>query len=635
LSCSPCCSRRPGRIRYATATVCALFLFSILGVFWLDIFPDCFVPGQGLTSFKVGAEYTVILLLAASAWLLRSRSNELAPTVRRLLFVSIGLTATAELAFTLYSDVYGITNAFGHIFKALSCTTVALALIHNSVREPLGSLYRQLTGAEQALSRSNANWHLLAGHLEERIYELSSSLVIRDSNESSAKGEQIVGRPYLELIPEDQRAAVHADLQAVLRDGLPRRYEVRLPGTDLPPRIREQQAVALVLDGLTVGITIVSRDITFRRRETEAYRAIERIREDEGTTEPDPFLAALLREALTFSSAQRVRLRSGALQLLMLAAHGENDEILVTSVDPGQDETSWKEFDAEHAGFDEMAWSGFGPGSWLAVPLLGEGSPKALLIFEDLRFRPERDYVSPLERLVTDGWRQYANLVTSRHLDEQRQQLANLLVSLPGMAFRREHDPAWSLSEASPGAVSLTGYSPTELTRSLVDLSFGDLIHDEDRERAWIGIEDAIRHGDEYQVHYRIRTKIGSLRWVQEQGLAVRNEAGDLIGLEGYISNIDAAKLSDENEQRSHQIQERERQLRTVAMVTPVMFREVEALMMRLEQLEGSLDTLRESSAARLHADRVRSMLVSTRKLLGRMRELVSHDIPSDGPSRP
>ena len=98
-----------------------------LAVVWTGMFPDCYVEGAGLTSFKIASEYLIALLfLASGANLIRRRDAFDAQTVRVLL-MSLGLGVAAELCFTAYLSVFGYANLVGHLLRLASSITMACA----------------------------------------------------------------------------------------------------------------------------------------------------------------------------------------------------------------------------------------------------------------------------------------------------------------------------------------------------------------------------------------------------------------------------------------------------------------------------------------------------------------------------
>ena len=99
-------------------------------------FPVTFIDGQGLTSFKVYSEYLIIFLLAVSIFYLRKKNKLLDDKIINVMIIAIVFTMFAELAFTYYVDVYGLSNLIGHIFKLFSFWLIFMAIIKTTLHEP-------------------------------------------------------------------------------------------------------------------------------------------------------------------------------------------------------------------------------------------------------------------------------------------------------------------------------------------------------------------------------------------------------------------------------------------------------------------------------------------------------------------
>jgi len=69
----------------------------ILSILTFQIFPICFVPGTGLTAFKVGSEYAIVGLYAASLWILHKKRSAFGKQIYELLRLSIALMALISL----------------------------------------------------------------------------------------------------------------------------------------------------------------------------------------------------------------------------------------------------------------------------------------------------------------------------------------------------------------------------------------------------------------------------------------------------------------------------------------------------------------------------------------------------------
>jgi formate hydrogenlyase transcriptional activator len=130
----------------------AFVSFLLLGaIFFWDVFPACFVPGEGLTRFKILSEYAIGLILLASLAFLARKRWRFDPAVFRLLVLSIALTIVSELCFTMYEDFYGFWNFLGHFLKIAAFFCVYKAIVALGVAKPFEVLFRNLNLSEKAL----------------------------------------------------------------------------------------------------------------------------------------------------------------------------------------------------------------------------------------------------------------------------------------------------------------------------------------------------------------------------------------------------------------------------------------------------------------------------------------------------
>ncbi|SET06444.1 PAS domain S-box-containing protein/diguanylate cyclase (GGDEF) domain-containing protein [Oceanobacillus limi] len=89
----------------------------------------------------------------------------------------------------------------------------------------------------------------------------------------------------------------------------------------------------------------------------------------------------------------------------------------------------------------------------------------------------------------------------------------------------------------SQGIEKITGYSPEQFNKILWD----SLIHPEDVE-AYQAKQPTLYHGENLFHQYRIIHKNGNVVWVQDQTLPVLDDNGNLIRLDGIITDISAQK---------------------------------------------------------------------------------------------
>ncbi|HVY07713.1 MAG TPA: EAL domain-containing protein [Burkholderiales bacterium] len=130
-------------------------------------------------------------------------------------------------------------------------------------------------------------------------------------------------------------------------------------------------------------------------------------------------------------------------------------------------------------------------------------------------------------------------------LRENERALSTLLANLPGMAYRCRLDDSFTLEFASEGCVQLTGYRPIDLVDNRA-VAFADLIYPGDRARVQREIHEFLASGDHFTLEYQIVCADAAVKWVSEKAQAVRNEAGEIVALEGIIDDITDRKRFEE-----------------------------------------------------------------------------------------
>jgi PAS domain S-box-containing protein len=128
--------------------------------------------------------------------------------------------------------------------------------------------------------------------------------------------------------------------------------------------------------------------------------------------------------------------------------------------------------------------------------------------------------------------------------------LSTLMGNLPGMAYRCLPDPDWTMRFISQGCAQLTGYEPEELLNN-ARLSFGELIHPDDRAAVHRQIGQAITNASPFELTYRIHCKDGTEKWVWEKGELVSTADNQPQYLEGFISDI-TGRVTAEQTVRDH-----------------------------------------------------------------------------------
>ncbi|MDD4603766.1 MAG: PAS domain S-box protein [Bacteroidales bacterium] len=132
----------------------------------------------------------------------------------------------------------------------------------------------------------------------------------------------------------------------------------------------------------------------------------------------------------------------------------------------------------------------------------------------------------------------------TQDLFESRRQFTFLMDNLPGMVYRSLNDRSWTMEFVSDGSIDLTGYKPDELIKNK-NLSYNDMIVPEDRQRVWDEVQEQVSKMRPFTQEYRIKTKDNKIKWVWEKGKGLFAEDGEVIHIEGFISDITEQKYAE------------------------------------------------------------------------------------------
>lgn len=131
-------------------------------------FPDAYIDGQGLTPFKIYAEYFAIVLMAMSLVLLWQRRKLLSQPLLLGMTAALLAMMAAEFVLTLYVNIYSHANLAGHLLKIYAFWFVYVALVRSTMAMPFAMLARAastydaipeptfIVGADGVIQRANA-----------------------------------------------------------------------------------------------------------------------------------------------------------------------------------------------------------------------------------------------------------------------------------------------------------------------------------------------------------------------------------------------------------------------------------------------------------------------------------------------
>ena len=143
-----------GTITYSGIAIWMLLAFA-------EHLPVTFIPGLGLTPFKIGMEWLVIAInLSAAIFLLRRHLIHHHPFDQWLAAAS-WVMALAEIFFTCYITVTDLYNLLGHFYKIAAYLLAYRALVTHIVRQPYEKLAYEADRNRTILDTAQDGIHLV------------------------------------------------------------------------------------------------------------------------------------------------------------------------------------------------------------------------------------------------------------------------------------------------------------------------------------------------------------------------------------------------------------------------------------------------------------------------------------------
>lgn len=250
-------------------TIYVFITAALFQAIFSGVFPDCFIEGKGLTSFKIYSEFIIIFILIASLFLLIKKHTLFKASVFKMLVCSIVSAIAADAFFTRYLSVFGQANLIGHFFLFLSAALIYKAIVVTGLNDPMGIIFRNLERSEERL-------RLIAENSIDLIFQLDVTGKVAFCSPAVQQygysASEVIGKEFSTVIAqEDREHATSAFNRAIAGEHL-QAVELRLLKADGRPYFAEINIAPLRAHETIIGLQGISRDVTARR---EAERKLQ------------------------------------------------------------------------------------------------------------------------------------------------------------------------------------------------------------------------------------------------------------------------------------------------------------------------------------------------------------------------
>jgi PAS domain S-box-containing protein len=355
--------------------------------------------------------------------------------------------------------------------------------------------------------------------------DLGSDFVFKDFNPAAerithATREQVLGRRMLEAFPNMDKFGLLLSLQRVYRTGAPE----YLPAAYYKDQHREGWRENFIYRLPSGDIVAIFNDVTERKKAEEALRESEEFNRSLVENLPDYIMVYDNKGTIVY-------MNSSAARAMGCPAEDLIGTSVLSSVAPYHREMAEGNIRKRIAGhevepyeIDTLTKHGQVITTMLrAQPIVYHHEPGFLLVLTDITERKQA------EQQIQESQRVYTTLIQN----------------LPGIAYRCHNDPNRTMAFISDGCHELTGYPPTDLLQNK-KLAFNDLILPDHQQRIWNKWQSVLAQKVPFEDEYPIITSQEDVKWVWEKGCGVFSLSGELLYLEGFISDItDRRRVED------------------------------------------------------------------------------------------
>ncbi len=134
---------------------------------------------------------------------------------------------------------------------------------------------------------------------------------------------------------------------------------------------------------------------------------------------------------------------------------------------------------------------------------------------------------------------------------EKSEELEEVVNKSPSVVVLWRNEEDWPIDVVSDN-IALFGYAPEEFTSGA--LKYAEILHPDDRERVSAEVKRYTSEAtDEYSQTYRIKTRSGEVRWVEDHTSIRRDKDGDVTHYQGIVTDITERKWAEDGLRESTQ----------------------------------------------------------------------------------
>ena len=257
---------------FASATIRYELLAAVLAmtafVYWLVLFhqdelPHTFIPGEGLTAFKIGWEYAIIAFNLAAAFALWARMRKPLPFDAAALFGAACVMALSEYFFTLYASVTDVFNLVGHVYKVIAYLLLYRAIFVEAIENP----YVRLNESQNQL-RATIN------AVPDSLFELGPDGRYHGFHSTrqdllAVSTENLLEKTVTDVLPPDAADVVMSALREAQKNGQSYGKVIELPLAQAKRWFELSVSRKPAGAGQEPRFIVLSRDITLRKQAEE------------------------------------------------------------------------------------------------------------------------------------------------------------------------------------------------------------------------------------------------------------------------------------------------------------------------------------------------------------------------------